>query len=120
MDHLLPVFSEVYMEKQQQKYAAGVAAGARTRKPGGGAKGKLLTMIDKLLFVLYYYKTYPTFDVLGTQFDMVRSKAHENLHKLSPVLHKTLVRLEMVPHLEFTTPDEFKAALKGADRFLDH
>ena len=55
VDHLLPVFSEVYMEKQQQKYAAGVAAGARTRKPGGGAKGKLLTMIDKLLFVLYYY-----------------------------------------------------------------
>jgi len=32
------------MEKQQQKYAAGVTAGARTRKPGGGAKGKLLTM----------------------------------------------------------------------------
>ena len=118
VDHLLPVFSEVYMEKQQQKYAAGVAAGARTRKPGGGAKGKLLTMIDKLLFVLYYYKTYPTFDVRGTQFDMVRSKAHENLHKLSPVLHKTLVRLEMVPHREFTTPDEFKAALKGADRLI--
>src|SRR5437762_7770956 len=25
-----------------------------------------------------YYKTYPTFDVLGTQFAMARSKAHEN------------------------------------------
>ena len=36
-------------------------------------------MAEKLLFVLYYYKTYPTFDVLGTQFDMVRSKANENL-----------------------------------------
>ena len=118
VDHLLPVFSEVYTEQQQQKYAEGVASGARTRKPGGGAKGKLLTMVDKLLFVLYYYKTYPTFDVLGTQFDMVRSKAHENLHKLSPVLHKTLVRLEMVPHREFKTPDEFKAALQGADRLI--
>ena len=106
------------MEKQQQKYAAGVAAGARTRQPGGGAKGKLLTMVDKRLFVLYDDKTYPTFDVLGTQFAMVRSKAHENLHKLSPVLHKTLVRLEMVPHREFKTPDEFKAALKGADRLI--
>lgn len=66
----------------------------------------------------YYYKTYPTFDVLGTQFAMVRSKAHENLHKLSPVLHKTLVRLEMMPHREFTTPEEFKSALKGADRLI--
>ena len=53
MDHLLPVFSEVYTEKQQQKYAEGVASGARTRKPGGGAKGKRRTMGDKLLFVLY-------------------------------------------------------------------
>ncbi len=41
-------------------------------------------MAEKLQFVLYYYKTYPTFDVLGTQFAMARSKAHENLHKLSP------------------------------------
>jgi hypothetical protein len=118
VDHLLPVFSEVYTEQQQQKYAEGVASGARTRKPGGGAKGKLLTMVDKLLFVLYYYKTYPTFDVLGPQFAMVRSKAHENLHKLSPVLHKTLVRLEMVPHRAFKTPEELKAALQGADRLI--
>ena len=49
---------------------------------------------------------------------MVRSKAHENLHKLSPVLHKTLVRLEMMPHREFTTPEELKAALHGADRLI--
>ena len=118
VDHLLPVFSEVYTAQQQQKYEVGVASGVRTRKPGGGAKGKLRTMVDKLLFVLYDYKTYPTFDVLGTQFDMVRSKAHENLHKLSPVLHKTLVRLEMMPHREFTTPEEFKSALKGADRLI--
>ena len=48
-------------------------------------------MADKLLFVLYYYKTYPTFDVLGTQFELVRSKAHENLHKLSPIFYDTLV-----------------------------
>jgi len=118
VDHLLPVFSEGYTEKQQQKYVEGVASGARTRKPGGGAKGKLPTMLDKLLFVLYYYKTYPTFDVLGTQFAMVRSKAHENLHKLSPVLHKTRERLAMMPHREFKTPEELKSALQGADRLI--
>jgi hypothetical protein len=118
VEHLLPVFSEVYTEKQQQKYVEGVASGARTRKPGGGAKGKLPTMLDKLLFVLYYYKTYPTFDVLGTQFAMVRSKAHENLHKLSPVLHNTLERLAMMPYREFKTPEELKSALQGADRLI--
>jgi len=116
MDHMLPVFSEVYTAKQQQKYAEGVASGTRTRKPGGGAKGKLPTMCDKRLFVLYYYKTSPTFDVRGTQLEMVRSKAHENLHKLSAVLHKTLVRLEMMPQRECPTPDACKSILKGVDR----
>jgi hypothetical protein len=118
MDHLLPVFSEVYTAQQQQKYAEGVSSGTRTRKPGGGAKGKLPTMFDKLLFVLYDDKTYPTCDVRGTQCEMVRSKAHENLQKLSAILHKTLGRLERMPHREFTTPDELKSALKGADRLI--
>ena len=44
-----------------------------------------------------YYKTYPTFDVLGTQFDMVRSKTNENLHKRSPILYDTLVEFDLRP-----------------------
>src|SRR5438132_8245886 len=115
-DYLLPVFSDIYQATQHQKYAEGVKSGTRTRKPGGGFKGKLPTMAEKLLFVLYYYKTYPTFDVLGTQFEMARSKANENLHKLSPILYDTLVYLEMMPYREFTTPDDFKAALQGHDQ----
>ena len=68
-DHLLPVFSDIYRATQQQTYEEGVESGTRRRHPGGGSKGKLPTMAEKLQFVLYYYKTYPTFDVLGTQFD---------------------------------------------------
>ena len=89
-DFLLPAFSYVYQESQQQRYEEGGKTGHRSRKPGAGIKGKLPIMADKLLFVLYYYMTYPTFDVLGTQFDMVRSKANENLHKRSPILYDTL------------------------------
>jgi hypothetical protein len=77
-DYLLPFFRTIYESTQQKTYEAGVDAGTRRRKPGGGSKGKLSTMAEKLQFVLYYYKTYPTFDVLGTQFAMARSKAHEN------------------------------------------
>jgi DDE superfamily endonuclease len=117
-DHLLSFFSAIYEATQQKTYEAGVDSGTRRRKPGGGAKGKLPTMAEKLQFVLYYYKTYPTFDVLGTQFAMARSKAHENLHKLSPILYNTLVHLDLMPHREFTTPEELKAALRGGDRLL--
>ena len=117
-DQLLSVFSDFYQATQQNTYEAGGESGTRRRKPGGGSKGKLPTMADKLLFVLYYYKTYPTFDVLGTQFDMVRSKAHENLHKLSPILYNTLVHLELMPYRELGTPDDLKAALTGLDRLI--
>ena len=92
-DSLLPVFTDMYQAARQQQYEKGVASGTRRRKPGGGSKGKLPTMAEKLQFVLYYYKTYPTFDVLGQQFAMARSKANEHLHKLSPVLYDTLAHL---------------------------
>jgi hypothetical protein len=117
-DDLLPVFSSIYREAQQQTYEDGVKSGKRRRQPGGGAKGKLPTMADKLRFVLYYYKTYPTFDVLGQQFDIARSKANENLHKLSPILYDTLVHLELMPYRELATPEDLKAALQGVDRLL--
>ena len=116
--HLRPVFSDISQTTQQQTYDKGVVSGTRTRTPGGGSKGKLPTRAEKLLFVLYYYKTYPTFDVLGTQFAMVRSKAHENLHKLSPLLYNPLVHLELRPYREWGTPEDVKAALQGVDRLI--
>ena len=117
-DHLLPVFSDIYRATQQHTYEEGVQVGMRRRHPGGGSKGKLPTMAEKLPFALYYYKTYPTFDVLGTQFAMARSKAHENLHKLSPILYNTLVHLELMPYRELGTPEDLKAALQGVDRLI--
>src|SRR4029453_11473727 len=116
--HLLPCFSAIYESTQQKTHAEGGATGKRRPKPARGAQGKLPTMAEKLQFVLYYYKTYPTFDVLGTHFDMARSKAHENLHKLSPILYDTLVHLDLMPYRELSTPEELKAALQGGDRLL--
>ena len=117
-EKLLETFSQVYHEQRQAAYDQGVAAGTRQRRPGGGAKGKLPTLRDKLLLPLYYYKVYPTFDVLGTQFEMARSKACENLSKWSQVLYTTLVRLGLMPYREFKTPAELKAALQGVDTVI--
>ena len=49
---------------------------------------------------------------------MARSRAHENLHKLSPILYDTLVHLKLMPYRELATPEELKAALQGVDRLL--
>ena len=117
-DKLLVTFTQVYEAERQRAYMRTKSAGTRKRKPGGGQKGKLPRMEDKLLFVLYYYKTYPTFDVLGTHFDLSRSKAHENLHRLSPILHATLVEMGMMPKRAFKTPDELKTTLDGIDQII--
>ena len=42
---------------------------------------------------------------------MARSKACENAHKLTPILHKTLANLEVMPKREFANVEAFKAAL---------
>lgn len=115
---LLEVFTKLYSQRQWQVYQDGIIAGTRQRRPGGGKKGALPSMRDKLLFLLYYFKVYPTFDVLGTQFTMARSKAHENLYKLVPLLYQTLVQLGVMPHREFATPVELLEALDGIDTIL--
>ena len=111
-------FEKDYQEDRQQRYTAGLSNGTCQRRLGAGRKGKLPRVDDKLFFTLVYFKTYPTFDVLGTQFGMGRSKANENLHKLAPILMNTLVRLDVMPQREFTSVDEMQAAFQGIDRIL--
>jgi hypothetical protein len=47
---------------------------------------------------------------------MARSKAHANLHKLSPILYDTWVPLELMPYRELAPPEALKAVLQGVDR----
>lgn len=115
---LLATFSMVYSDLQWQAYHEGLQAATRSRRPGGGRKGALPTMKDKLLFLLYYLKVYPTFDVLSTQFNMARSKANENLYKLAPVLYQTLVHLQVMPQRAFASASDLLHALDGIDTIL--
>lgn len=56
---LLPSFAQSWYVELK------LASPHRIRKIGGGKKGVLKTMADKLFAILLYLKTYPTFDVLG-------------------------------------------------------
>ncbi len=117
-DLLLETFTFTFETLRQRAYQEGFSAGTRKRRPGGGRKGAIPGMRDKLLFVLYYFKVYPTSDVSGTQFGMSRLKANENLHGLCPVLYEILVHLKVMPHREFDTPDDLMKALNGVDIIL--
>ncbi len=45
-------FALALADEKERAYQEGLAAGKRQRKPGGGQKGKLPTIYDKLVFLL--------------------------------------------------------------------
>ena len=115
---LLPVFTESYHELIQKRYES--QQDLRQRKPGGGQKGKLPSMELKLFFILYYWKVYPTFDVLGLQFGLDRSKACTNVHSLWPVLERNLDKLGVLPARKFCCVEELRVAFGDVyDIFID-
>lgn len=63
---LLIPFYEAYIKAEQNKFKP------RKRSRGGGHKARLKAMDVKLLFILFYFKCYPTFDLLGILFDVDR------------------------------------------------
>jgi len=67
------------------------------RKPGGGDKPLLLQVSAKLLFILTYFKVYPTQDLQGVMFDMSQPNAHKWIHILTPVLQSALGRKMELP-----------------------
>ena len=57
----------------------------------------LLTMADKLLFILTYLKQNPIQEVQGQLFGMSQSNANKWIHLLHPVLNQALADQELLP-----------------------
>ncbi len=82
---------------QQEADARFSAQRPRQRKVVVGRKGLLASSQQRLLFILYYLKTYPTFEVLAATFGLPRSKACEHAHYLAKALERTLRTLNVLP-----------------------
>jgi len=63
----------------------------------GGRPEKLLLIEDKLLFILFYLKTYPLQEVLGYLFSMTQSQANEWIYRLTQILQKALQKQNALP-----------------------
>jgi hypothetical protein len=109
-EKLLQAFSDSLKEISDEEYRRNRKN--RSRRPGGGRKGQLSTPENKLFFILFYLKTYPTFDVLGFFFVLNPSKAEENVKKLLPVLKRAQSKLNLLPRRILKDGDELKEALE--------
>lgn len=92
----------------------------RKRKAGAGQKGKLPTVEAKLLFILFYLKTYPTYDVLAFVTDRDRGRCCKSVHFLSKALKKALGKKLVLPKRKISSVEEFMTLFPEAkDVFLD-
>lgn len=92
---LLPAFVQAYDTMRLTRDAQ--RALPRQRQAGGGRHAILLTPADKLLFILFYFKFYPTQEVLGFLFGISQPQANVWVHLLTPLLNTALGAEQHLP-----------------------
>ncbi len=93
-ERLLEPFAREY---HQQVIEPRVSAPHRVRGVGGGQKGALPEVGDKLLFILTYTRIYPLLIIQGMFFGMAESKACKWVGLLLPVLDAALGHSHLRP-----------------------
>lgn len=96
---LLITFEEVLREAQTQK--------KRKRAVGGGRIGRIKPAQNKLFFILWYLKVYPTYDVAAYVFASSKTKTHVWVRDILPILEKTLKRRIVLPKRRIGSVEEF-------------
>lgn len=107
-EYLLPAFEQVYQQVfPETKTKTGQK---RERKTGGGRKGALASIEEKLLFALVYQKSYPVQSIMGELFGIGQSQANEWIHTLLPILKQALDDLGYEPERD---PKKFRKSEQG-------
>ena len=97
------VFGATYHEYQNIR----VANGEIRKLPKGGSLGVLNSPQKMLFFILYYMKTYCTFDVLGFTFGFSAGHAHDHMQRIFPILKLTLLTMGVLPIRTISSVEEF-------------
>jgi hypothetical protein len=109
-EELLPTFSNIYEQQVRQQ--------PRNRAFGGGRKARLCNPQDKLFYILFYFKCYPTFDLAGLLFDIDRAQAHYWMHRLQLILEGALGEKKVLPERKINSIEEFLERFEGVERVM--
>jgi hypothetical protein len=78
----------------------------RERTVWGWRKWKLKDAREKLFFILFYSKVYPTYDLVAFLYDVTRSKPFYWVTSLLPLLEKALWRKALLPSRKTSNLEE--------------
>lgn len=117
---LLDVFASSYQAVQQEQYEQRLKSRPQrlSRMPAGGPPGYLSTLEQKLFFVLYYLKNYPTYDGLGYLFGFSSGHAHDHLQRLLPVLQHSLAALKRLPERRFAAVADLEQLIEKKQKII--
>jgi hypothetical protein len=116
-DALLPAFERAYQDDLQQRDRSRPTP--RRRRRGGGSKATLLTSVDKLVFLLFYFRQYPTQETAGVLFGFSQGQACQWIHRLSPIVNRALGRELQLPARRPIELAEVLAACPGLEFLID-
>ena len=108
---LLPSFERVFLEHANSK--------KRQRQYGAGRKGELKTIEEKLFFMLFYLKVYPTFDLAGFIFGVDRSRPCTWKGVFLPLLEKALGQECVLPKRRINSMEEFLQSFPEVSDFFE-
>ncbi|OWY63706.1 IS5/IS1182 family transposase [cyanobacterium TDX16] len=100
-DQLCEVFEASYQEELERETKP------RKRATGGGRKARLSSIESKLFFILFYFKCYPTFDVLGFLFDLERGQSNRWVHRLQGRLETAMGKKMVLPERKIESLEQF-------------
>lgn len=86
---------------------------ARQRRAGGGAKGQLQSVGNKLLFIMVYQKTNPLQTMHALQFAMSQPQANYWIQRLLPVLQQALREGGQAPERDASRVGSSEGAREG-------
>ena len=97
---LCMIFKQAFLHEVYQK--------PRERRIGGGRKNTLRTIEEKVFFILFYLKVYPTYDLAALFCQVDRSQTCRWVKKLLPILEKTLGYSISLPKRKICSISEFQ------------
>ena len=111
---------EVAFERELNRIEALNRSKDRQRAVGGGRKCTLKSVAEKLFFMLFYLKVYPTFDLAGFIFGADKSNTSRWYKPLLEALEKTLKAKVALPKRKIRSMEEFLQAFPEVqDIFID-
>jgi transposase len=107
---LLVLFTNTLLHIQSSK--------KRTRKVGGGRNGNIKTPTQKLFYILFYVKCYPTNDMSAFIFGSSKTRTQIWNQNILPILEKTLGYACVLPVRHLSSVEEFYALFPGVKEVM--